>query len=58
MHFVDRLRTKTAERLDPSGDLALGGVAGSQLAPVADLHVVGGLNNVRNIVARENLEPE
>lgn len=34
------IRTKTAERFDPSGDLALGSVPGAQLAPVADLDVV------------------
>lgn len=43
---------KTTERLHPSRDLALGRVASPQLAPVADLHVMGGFNDVGDVVAR------
>lgn len=54
MHGV--VRTKTTEGLHPSSDLALGCVAGAQLAPIADLHVVGRLHDVGDVVARVHLE--
>lgn len=54
---VSKIITETAERLHPARDLALGCVAGPQLAPVADLHVMGGFHDVGDVVARVHLQP-
>lgn len=46
---------KTTEGLDPASDLAFSGVVGTDLAPVADLHVVRGLHDVGNVPRWVNL---
>lgn len=50
-----KVRTETAEWLDPSSDLAFSGIVGTQLTPIADLHVMGRFNDVGDIVARVDL---
>lgn len=48
--------TKTTEGFHPSGNLALGSVARTELAPVTNFDVVGCFDDVSDVVARVNLE--
>lgn len=56
MAYIAVIRTKTTERLDPSGDLAFCSVTSSKFAPVADLDIVGRFHDVGDVVAWVHLE--